>query len=549
MSQRTWLTDMVPKHLRLLVPPSLIFLLSLLAVFEPFPLLHGATNWSSPLLVDSHLGIDILPSALQASNNTLWLAWESNRNAQTTGRYDILYKTYTNGVWSIDRNLTSSGNNAAPSIVQLPNGTITVFWTMKPAASYEVFYKSFIGNMWASPVQVTTTTLNDTLNSVAVDRDGTVWLVWTQVDSSCKSCPAIKQLYYKTWKSGIWSPDVQLTTDSNQNYGASVLVSNDGIVRVAWSKGQASNVFQIYYKTYDGTMWSSESQIVSSSSTDEHPSLIQDRNGTLWMFWGRLVVVSPLVQYYVLLGKYSYDLGKTWSSEIQLSNTSTSVDSRMPAAVQSSTGVRPLWVFYSSNLNEPDPDIYAVTSSGISPVHHVVVSAFKVSNNLQYPGGMASVSQSPFVTVTVMISDIGDYSETVTVTLSIANKTVISLGSLNGPVNPGNIQNFYYYWNTTGVTPGRYSLSATLAPVPGESLGNTGDNSLSQSNQVHILPFGDIDQDGSVTITDVSVFFYDYNFTPGCNCPRWNPYADLNNDGIINLLDLSVAARNYGIFT
>jgi hypothetical protein len=479
----------------------------------------------------------------------MWLAWESDRNDLSNARFDIIYKTYTNGVWSNDSNLTTSGNNASPSLVQLVNGTILVFWVMKPARSYEVFYKRLIGNTWSSPVQVTTTTLNDTLNAAAVNnRDGSLWLVWTRVDSTC-ACAALKQLFYKTLKNGVWSSDIQLTNDNNQNYGANILISKDGIVRVAWSKGAAGSNYQLFYESYNGTSnsWSIASQIVSSASTDEHPSLIQDRNGTLWLFWSRLIVVSLLIQYYVLYGKYSYDLGMTWSSEIQLTNTSNTVDSQMPSAVQSTYGVKPLWVFYSSNLNVPDYDIYALQSTGVYPVHDVKISRLSASNNLgtfwEYSGGLKSVGQSAIETVTVTIANIGDYVENVNVTLSATNTTVIKIGTLQSLVGPGNTMNFYFYWNTTNVRAARYGFSASIAGV-GYTIGNMGDNSYGLTNQVWVLPLGDVDQDGWITIQDISVASFGYSATPGNS--RWNPYADVGGFGIISIVDINFIAFHYG---
>jgi len=495
----------------------------------------------------------MLSTALQANNGTLWLAWQSNRYGQTTGRFDILYKTYTNGVWSSDHNLTSSGQNASPSLLQLTNGTIGVFWVMKPVHSYDIFYAQYRASGWTSPVQITNTSLNDTSPSATVGRDGTVWLVWTRINSTNHSVPAIKQLYYKSWKNGSWSPEIQLTTDSNQNYGSGVMMGKDGILRVTWSKGTAGSSYQLYSKTYNGTVWSAETQIVSSASTDEHPSMIQDRNGTLWLFWGRLIVVSSTVQYYGLIGKYSYNLGSTWSAEIQLTNTSTNVDSFLPSAIQSTFGVKALWIFYTSNLNVPDYDIFALMSTGVSPVHDVTVSGLYASNNLgtnwEYPGGLKSVGQSAIETVTVTVVNVGDYLETVSMTLTAKNTTSINVGTVSNLLGPGNAANFYYYWNTTNITPARYGLTATIATLPGESIGNMGDNNFSVSNKVHIIPLGDVDQDGSVTITDVSVFFYNFDFTPACNCSRWNPYADINNNGIIDIIDIGVVSRNFDIFT
>jgi hypothetical protein len=483
------------------------------------------------------------------------LAWQSNRNGLFTGRTDIIYKTYTNGAWSQDHNLTSSGWNSAPSLVQLSNGTILVFYAVKSGTSYIVVSSLTNGVSWSSPVTITSTTLNDTQPSAAIAKDGAIWLVWTRVNSTNPSAPAIKELFYKTWKNGTWSRETQLTSsDSNQNYGSSVVVTKDGIVRVTWSKGVAGNPYQLYAKTYNGTTWTTDTPIVSSSSTDERPSMIQDRNGTIWLFWGRLIVVSLTVQYYELVGKYSYDLGKTWPyPEIILTNTANTVDNQMPSAIQANFGVKPLWIFYASNLNVPDLDIYALQSSGIYPVHDVKVSGLIASNNLgtnwEYPSGLKSIGQSAIVTIAVAVSNIGDYVENPVVTLSATNTTVITIGSRSNLVGPGNTMNFYFYWNTTNVPPARYGSSVSIVALPGETLGNMGDNNYALTNQVHIIPLGDVDQDGSVTITDVSVFFYNFDFTPACNCSRWNPYADINNNGIIDIVDIGVVSRNFDIFT
>jgi hypothetical protein len=167
----------------------------------------------------------------------------------------------------------------------------------------------------------------------------------------------------------------------------------------------------------------------------------------------------------------------------------------------------------------------------------------------EYPGGLRSVGLSSVVTITVTVSDPGDFSQTVSVSLSATNTTSISLGTNSGFVGPGGNVNIYFYWNTTGVKAARYGLSASIAPITGETYGNSFDNSVSLSNQMHIIPLGDIDQNGSVTLTDVSVFFYDFDFTSSCNCSRWNPYADINNNGIIDIVDVSVAIAAFDTFT
>src|SRR6266487_4946965 len=130
---------MLTRDIRKLLSTSPLLLLALVGMFQPLQFAHASVSWSSPILVDTHSGLDMLSSALQASNGTLWIAWQSNRYGQTTGRFDVLYRTYTNGVWSSDHNLTSSSQNANPSLVQLANDTIGAFWGTKPSHVYSFF--------------------------------------------------------------------------------------------------------------------------------------------------------------------------------------------------------------------------------------------------------------------------------------------------------------------------------------------------------------------------------------------------------------------------
>jgi hypothetical protein len=103
--------------------------------------------------------------------------------------------------------------------------------------------------------------------------------------------------------------------------------------------------------------------------------------------------------------------------------------------------------------------------------------------------------------------------------------------------------NFYFYWNTTNVRAARYGFSVSIAGV-GYTFGNMGDNIYSLTNQVWILPLGDVDQDGWITIQDISVASFGYSATPGNS--RWNPYADIGGFGIINIVDINYIAFHYG---
>jgi len=464
-----------------------LVMILLVVSFESIHLLAGSLTWSSPSVIDHYSASNnILPTGLQAGNGTIWLAWQSDRYGGSTGRSDVLYRTMTGTNWSPVHNFTSSGKNASPALVQLFNGTILLFWSANPTGNScspqcNIYYELFkdATQTWSKPTQLSSGIFNDSLSSASVARDGTLWIAWTRVVTNCSSSPCLvtEQLFYRTLKTNAWSAETQFTTDSNWNWGPSVVLGKDSIARVAFSKTPvAQDSSQIYYKTYN-VSWSSETQIVSSSTSDEHPSLIQDRNGTLWLFWARKVYFTSFDFHYVLFNKFSADNGRTWSSENQMTNTSTSVDSKMPWAIQANNPVtKSIWLFYSSNLFYNNFDMYALTSSYVYPVHDVTITNIS-----------ATAGQGSSWTITVRVANLGDFPETVIVVMTIYNSTSYVFGPSSGSVVQGGAVNIVFAWDTASFATGSYGARASVAPVPGETLPNQGDNTLQVGGLVNVV--------------------------------------------------------------
>jgi hypothetical protein len=268
---------------------------------------------------------------------------------------------------------------------------------------------------------------------------------------------------------------------------------------------------------------------------------------------------------FAIRSEYSWDNGSTWRGESLLTAAcSGCADSEYPSAVQSQTSTdKTLWVLYSTNPGPTGFSLYGLeTVNPISPVHHVSMSnslgSYGTNASLIYAGGFlnpyAGISQSAVVILYVTVRNIGDSAETTTVTMTATNTTLgvsYSLGSQAFLIPVGGSNLYSFLWNTSGVRPARYGLSAR-ATIPVEPLGNMGDGSLALNNIVHLVPLGDVDQNGSVTITDVGVVFYNYGFscyTPATCSPRYNPFADMNGNGIIDIVDVGIVSKNFDIFT
>lgn len=543
--------------------------------FNP-PLARGAGPpypWTGPTDADPHLGQDNLPTAVQASNGTIWLAWQTFRYTAT--RPDIILKSITNGtVPGFDVRMTSSGVNTSPALVQLNNGndTIMLFWSQQQAASFNIYYKNFKYNPltgmyeWSKyTIKLTNTAFDDTSATATVAKDGTLWLFWQRSNQTCTStCVQTKEIYYKTLSSGSWSSETKITgsvSDTNWNWLPTATITKDGRLWLAWSKGGQSSGSTltssiIYYKTYNGTTWSSETQATFPAlgvNGDQHASILQDRNGTIWLFWARTSLTVPM---FIIYSKFDINNGQTLSSatETQMTNEASGIDSQQPWAVQGNTALdKTIHLFYSSDRTNNDYDIWSLTSPSISPVHDVGIISASPSINVMYAGGLPG-KQTSNITISVTVVNYGDFPETVQTTVTVSNKTSIPLISQTQIINIAGSVTLYTQWNTTNAKPARYNLSVTAFSTSTETSGNLGDNSVSVKKAIWLLPWGDVDQDGSVTISDVGVFFFDYGFGPaatpcGVNHCKYFYFEDINNEGVVDIIDVGISVRNYGLYT
>ena len=464
--------------------------------------------------------------------------------------------------------VTSLNFNTSPAFAQLANGTIMLFWGQQTTVAFNIYYERFSVNQfgvgsWSKSVHLTTTSFNDTAPAASVSADGTLWLFWHRSHQSCTAtCRETREIYFETLQNGAWSTETKITgsaLDTNWNWLPTSTVTKNHRVSVAYSKGGQSigttlTSPTVYSKTFNGTSWSGEAQITfpASGFGDQHASLIQDRNGTIWLFWARTSLTIPQ---FITYNRFSVDNGQTWSPETQMTFEASGVDAQQPTAVQgNSANDKTIHLFYSSDRTNFDYDIWSLVSSPISPVHDVGIISATPSPNIMYAAGLPG-KQSANTTISVTVANYGDQSENVQTAVQVSNVTTTNLGSQVKVIGVAGSVTLYFQWNTTNAKPGRYSVSVSaFSTTSAETPGNQGDNTVFFKSNIWLLPWGDIDQDGQVTLEDVSVFVFDYGFGPnGTPCPanhcRYFYFEDITNDGVVDLLDVSIAERRYGTFT
>ena len=491
--------------------PILVLLITELIIFTQLGIVVA---WSGENPLITLPSVESFPSIAETLDGRIWVVCQSD----ILGNSDIIYRFYNWSYWTdVDLLTDPTSNDISPSLLQAANGTTWLFWSSDRMENYTLFYKTSSdgGLSWSTEKQLTEVTNENKAPSAAQTSDGKIWVVWQRTFPG----PTYK-LFYKIYNGTSWSDEYPLTSGPNDRV-PSIAQMFDDKIWVTWtSYSTSTQSFDIFYKVYTGSSWSDEIPLIASSDDDTHPSILQAKNGTIWVVWES----STSDVYY----KISSDNGANWSTPTKLT-TDTNQD-KWPEITQTSD--KNIWVVWASDRYD-DYDIFYKTLD-IVDIVTTRVSPWK-----------ASVVKGSTVKIDVEVKNEGALTETFNVTVyhnstAIGSQKVISLA-------PNTSKTLTFAWNTTDVPLGNYVMSATAQPLPGET--DTVDNSMTDGT-IRVKVSGDVNGDGVVDIVDINLIFRALGTDPrwphGTGWGQWNPDADVNNDLICWVEDLYIVGKYYG---
>jgi len=343
----------------------LILLLAITPLGEP---IHWSESNATRLT--DYYGFDLAPSVAALKDGTTWVLWQSD---QSDIYCDIWYRIYNGTYWSSAKQLiTSLGADVQPFITQISDGSIWVVWSSDRTSNYDIFCQTSTdnGKSWSTPKQLTTNPARDINPYLAQLKDGSIWVVWSS------NRTGNLDIFYKSSvdKGANWSTETQLTTSTHNDKVPSIAEASDGSVWIVWGGDPAgTGNYDIYAKISKdkGKTWSSLKQLTINFRNDLWPTILQASDGGIRLFWQsdrrdyRGVPQSDL--YY----KTSYDNGLTWSNDTQL--TADVKDDEMPRATQIRWGeIGLVWV---SNRYDNWDIFYGTITYRDAAVIHVAQSS------------------------------------------------------------------------------------------------------------------------------------------------------------------------------
>jgi hypothetical protein len=441
----------------------------------------------------------------------------------------------------------------------MTNGNIMLVWTSNMSGNYSLYYKTYAAGIWSSPSRLTTPQGRDSTPSLVQLRNGTVLLYWTR---EALSGTVVRYIYYKSYNNGLWSKEARFSTGGTE-LEPSVYQTDDGTIWIVYAANRYGNL-DIFYKTYTGS-WSSEVRLTTNTADDHQSWLTQDLNGMLWEFWTRCVPLAGGTCEDKIFYITSSNLGATWSAEIQFTFDPTGyiVYDSHPAAIHYERD-KMMYVFWGTDLTGPgvDFDVWLRTSNPI-PFHDVSTSNATAGPSTLLQGGIVKMNGTA--------NNPGSYNETLSVNGYYQNATSVLFKTMTMSLKPGSSAFVQMSWNTTTAVPAKYKVVLVVLPVPGESVRLLPSNTAVAGNTtVRCVP-ADVTCDGRVDIVDVArvsakfgmqiitpnisgdcsvgildVSFVAFYFGTTTSSPNWNPRADLTKDGKVDILDVALIASEFG---
>lgn len=485
-----------------------------------------ALDWSLDVRLTSDVGWDCAPSIVKAVDGKVWVAWHTDR----TGNEDIFFKFYSGSSWSSETQLTTDAqNDMNPSIMQAQDGKIWVVWeTDRKLLDEDIYYRVFDGVSWSDDTALCTALYPDKNPSITQTQDGRIWVVWSSIRTGDP------ELFYKIFDGSSWSAEYQLTSDQNMDdEDPAIMQAADGKVWVVWSKKSRAKNGDIYYKTFDGMAWSDDTQLTTDTYDDLNPSITQSMNERIWVTWSSNRKASNQNVYYRIFD------GVSWSSDFQL--TSAMEDDKTPSITQTVNGS--IWIVWASKRVLAQFDLYYMLGLELHDVAVLGVTPYASHNTTAFRGEV--------VYVDVGVQNDGEAKENVEVRC-FANSSLIQ--SKMTSLASGQYRSMVFEWNTTGVRPGLYTISAHAVPVVGEL--DLEDNSLTDGSvEVRIrydiagLVNGIVQPipDKRVDVADFGITIGHFGCTgPSWPHPVWDPVTDVNDDLIVDLDDIMLVGSHYG---
>jgi hypothetical protein len=246
------------------------------------------------------------PDVARSGDNIIavWIADDTSRSL--INRTELTFAKYSNGIWSTSAAVADDGTaDLNPQFVRLPNGDAVCIWQNSDVVLSDIndieYFKSHleiatstynrISGTWSAAQRLTNNSYFDRSPRIGVANSNNMIAVW------------ISNANNDTWGSSINTNTIMWSSYNGTNWSSPTdLASGFGTIldaALAYNGTTAIYVFctdaddnldtsedqELWASTYSAGSWSTPARLTNDSITDASPHLIYDSGGNLYMAW------------------------------------------------------------------------------------------------------------------------------------------------------------------------------------------------------------------------------------------------------------------------
>jgi len=275
----------------------------------------------------------------------------------------IYYSRWNGLSWEPEGEITPVDTlfDSRPTIAIDEDGTVFVVWSHEYHEGYDppgndIHYSNWYDSLWYGSGWTFPRAVSQTIRfdyaPVISSGGGETWVTW--YGDTFGINPVVYEVYASHWNGSGWDPEVLVShSDWGDEWYTYVAVDKNGRPHFVWSEYYTGT---IWYRTYDGNSWSDIIAIVDTTSEVRgfDPAIAVDDEGNLHVVFTGHVLQNPtdLDIYYTK----STDGGLTWTYPVMVNEDDEFYDEAPRVAVSIDNSV---WCIWSKSISFWDGHCYA----------------------------------------------------------------------------------------------------------------------------------------------------------------------------------------------
>jgi len=188
------------------------------------------SRWTLPRNISYTSGASGMPRIALASDGILHAVW-----ADTTPGYSVIYHGYQQGSFWVNQPIPNA-RGSVPALAIDGEGLLHVVWQDQdtPSSPFEIYYSRWDGEEWTLPENISATAdAHSAIADLDLDSRATAYLVWEEEEDGGW------QIYHSYGGVGYWSVPINISQSANECHLASVVITPQDYLHVAWEEGTA----------------------------------------------------------------------------------------------------------------------------------------------------------------------------------------------------------------------------------------------------------------------------------------------------------------------